>query len=470
VHNKHIEQLEHYELTKYDVVVSNPPFNLKNNGNKKFLKHVVDHSINQGLIILYKPPIKTREEIKYMQHLLDKNLLHRIIYNPDRLFTSTTTITSILEIRHNKQNTSLYLQDCTYYKSEKIRHQNGQFGGNSHTNKTYHKKFNCYDDEHIERIANIWRGPRTIKWSTNQIKAEEIPLNLMIISNPIGLLYEDSDEIQKALDEKQKVLDEKQKKEYQEAVMKMARALLSVDLAKEEMRKKLERDYVAVLDAYLRVIGLNDYELTEDDKKILSLSAKRASDEDGTLEDNSEDEVKFGKVKVSKLFDIHPTSAYKMSNSDLFATIGDTPVLSNSSANNGIGGYSVLEPTENGNIITFSDTTTGPDTMFYQPNPFIGYAHVQGMYPLQDGWSEASYEYFIGALRKAAGDGWSYAVKFNRKLVADMDVTLPIKSDGTPDFGYMEHYIRAIENVVIADVVKYKDKVIEETRKDVGVG
>lgn len=231
---------------------------------------------------------------------------------------------------------------------------------------------------------------------------------------------------------------------------------------------ELERDRITELDAYLQATGLNDYELTEDDKKILSLSAKRASDEDGTLEDNSEDEVRFGKIKVNKLFDIHPTSAYKMSNSDLFATIGDTPVLSNSSANNGIGGYSALEPTEDGNMITFSDTTTGADTMFYQPNPFIGYAHVQGMYPLQDGWSEASYKYFIGALRKAAGDGWSYAVKFNRKLVADMDVLLPITSDGAPDFDYMERYIRAMEKVVIADVVKYKDKVIEETRKVVG--
>ena len=231
---------------------------------------------------------------------------------------------------------------------------------------------------------------------------------------------------------------------------------------------ELEQERITELDAYLQATGLNDYELTEDDKKILSLSAKRASDENGTLEDNSEDEVRFGKVKVSKLFDIHPTSAYKMSNSDLFATIGDTPVLSNSSANNGIGGYSALEPTEDGNMITFSDTTTGADTMFYQPNPFIGYAHVQGMYPLQDGWSEASYKYFISALRKAAGDGWSYAVKFNRKLVADMDVTLPITSDGTPDFDYMERYIRAIEKVVIADVVKYKDKVIEETRKVAG--
>jgi hypothetical protein len=33
---------------------------------------------------------------------------------------------------------------------------------------------------------------------------------------------------------------------------------------------KLERDRITELDAYLQATGLNDYELTEDDKKVLS--------------------------------------------------------------------------------------------------------------------------------------------------------------------------------------------------------
>jgi hypothetical protein len=42
---------------------------------------------------------------------------------------------------------------------------------------------------------------------------------------------------------------------------------------------------------------------------------------------------------------------------------------------------------------------------------------------------------------------------------------LPIKPDGTPDFDYMERYIRAIEKLVIADVVKYKNEIIEKTKE-----
>ncbi len=136
----------------------------------------------------------------------------------------------------------------------------------------------------------------------------------------------------------------------------------------------------------------------------------------------------FKKYRVGDLFDVHPTHAYKMSNSDLYETIGNTPVLSNSSTNNGIGGYSGLKATEKGGIITFSDTTTGGDTMFYQADDFIGYPHVQGMYPFVDCWDEKCCLYAISAIRKAAGDGWSYAVKFNRALVKELMIELPVVS------------------------------------------
>ena len=145
----------------------------------------------------------------------------------------------------------------------------------------------------------------------------------------------------------------------------------------------------------------------------------------------------FKKYRVGDLFDIHPTNAYKMSNADLYLTEGSTPVLSNSSANNGIGGYSGLEPTEKGGIITFSDTTTGGDTMFYQADDFIGYPHVQGMYPfIADKWDEKCSLYAISTIRKTAGNGWSYAVKFNRALVKELMIELPVIENPNPDHEY----------------------------------
>ena len=145
----------------------------------------------------------------------------------------------------------------------------------------------------------------------------------------------------------------------------------------------------------------------------------------------------FKKYRVGDLFDIHPTNAYKMNNADLYLTEGSTPVLSNSSANNGIGGYSGLEPTEKGGIITFSDTTTGGDTMFYQADDFIGYPHVQGMYPfIADKWDEKCSLYAISTIRKTAGNGWSYAVKFNRALVKELMIELPVIENPNLDHEY----------------------------------
>ena len=70
------------------------------------------------------------------------------------------------------------------------------------------------------------------------------------------------------------------------------------------------------------------------------------------------DVIKYKQFRVGDLFDIHPTKTYKGNNSDLFDDNGKNPVLGNTSTNNGIGGYSSKPCTENGGIITFSDTTT----------------------------------------------------------------------------------------------------------------
>ncbi len=170
----------------------------------------------------------------------------------------------------------------------------------------------------------------------------------------------------------------------------------------------------------------------------------------------------FKKFEIGCLFDIHPTKAYKMSNKDLFASKGTTPVLSNSSADNGIGGSCGLPPTEKGGIITFSDTTTGADTMFYQPHPFIGYPHVQGMYPLvPEKWGEKSCLYVISCIRRAAGDDWSYSNKFTRTLVKKLEIELPVIKSINPkhqysiadiDWQYMQERIAKLEQERIAEL------------------
>lgn len=164
---------------------------------------------------------------------------------------------------------------------------------------------------------------------------------------------------------------------------------------------------------------------------------------------------KWKKFKIGELFDIHPTKAYKLTNADLLNTKGKTPVVSNTGLNNGIIGFSALPPTEQGNIITYSDTTTS-DGIFYQPADFIGYPHIQGLYPHQKNkWFEKSQLYFVSLFRKSAAGRFDYANKFNRKTAAELTVTLPAAPDGTPDFSYMERYIGELEQARVSELAAY---------------
>lgn len=166
--------------------------------------------------------------------------------------------------------------------------------------------------------------------------------------------------------------------------------------------------------------------------------------------------MKTSIFKVSDFFDIRPTKSYKMTNHELMSKDGHVPVLTNTSTNNGIGGWSDLEPTEKGPMITFSDTTTGPDTVFVQTKPFIGYSHVQGLYSNTDHkWTELELLYFVVTMRAGAGTGWSYATKFNRKLVSNFDIELPVTSAGDPDFEYMTMRIRELEAERIRELEAY---------------
>lgn len=165
--------------------------------------------------------------------------------------------------------------------------------------------------------------------------------------------------------------------------------------------------------------------------------------------------IKFKNFKIKELFDIHPTKSYGLTNDKLFCSIGKTPVVVNSSINNGIGGYVDLPPTEKGNIITFSDTTTD-NAIFYQPYDFIGYSHVQGMYPLHEKvWTEKSLLYFLTLFKKCARGRFDYATKFNRAIALKMVVKLPINNKGEIDYKYMEDYISELEEERISELTAY---------------
>ena len=76
--------------------------------------------------------------------------------------------------------------------------------------------------------------------------------------------------------------------------------------------------------------------------------------------------------------------------------------------------------------------------------------------------------YMAKCIEKITKEQFSYDKKATWDRVKLCEVSLPVTSDGNINFDYMERYIRAIEKLAIADVAKYKDKLIATTRRVVG--
>lgn len=147
--------------------------------------------------------------------------------------------------------------------------------------------------------------------------------------------------------------------------------------------------------------------------------------------------------RVGDLFDIHPTKTIEGVNAEM-CNGGKTPLVVNQSYNNGVAGMCNFEPTERGGIITFSDTWEG-NTFFYQPEDFIGFAHVQGMYPKQ--YITPKCMLFLCTMLDFDARGrFSYGRKKRRDIIAEVRLKLPADNEDNPDWEAMELYIDSLHH------------------------
>ena len=180
------------------------------------------------------------------------------------------------------------------------------------------------------------------------------------------------------------------------------------------------------------------------------------------MEDDSEDAVRFEEFDVSDIYEVQKVQR-KLDKSQIESE-GIYPCFSSDTTNNGILGYTnnpEFHITDEQKVyIIFGDHTR---TFDVATTDFSVLDNVKVLKPITNNIRALQY---INSVWGKSIPNLGYARHWS--VAKDKKLLLPIKSDRTPDFDYMERYIRAIEKVVIADVVKYKDRVIEETRKVVG--
>lgn len=230
------------------------------------------------------------------------------------------------------------------------------------------------------------------------------------------------------------------------------------DIDWEHMKKRiaeLERERIAELEAYLQVAGLENYELTEEDEKVL---LEKPAFKKFVLE------TLFYKVdlkRIKKTFkkneDIskEKTAEYSL------------PLINAKNGNNGIMYYGRIEDWESEEhcIDIVSDGAVSTGNVYPQPQK-TGVLYNAYMIKLnEDIRSENVLIYISKSIEKVIKEKFSYDNKAIWEKVKTNIIELPVNSSGTPDFDYMERYINALEKLVIADVVKYKDKVVETSKR-----
>lgn len=226
---------------------------------------------------------------------------------------------------------------------------------------------------------------------------------------------------------------------------------------------ELERERIAELDAYLAASGLDDYELTDEDKNILSLFPASASDEAGASETNpGNGQVRFKKFALCELF----TS----STGDVDLQQKDINGKGEFFINSGVENRGIKGRTDRPARIFPANTITVDfwGNAYYRDFEYKMATHNHVFSLTGDVIRNRLVGMYIVGLLSRLPKLFSYNNMATWTKLKKIEVSLPVASDGNIDYDYMERYVRATEKLAIADVVKCKDKLIETTRQIVG--
>lgn len=242
----------------------------------------------------------------------------------------------------------------------------------------------------------------------------------------------------------------------------------------QERIEELEQERIEELEQYLVATGLNDYELTDEDIETLSLSGFRHYEER-----DSEDAVKVCKemreFRCGDLF-VSQTGDTDLQQKDIN---GKGTIFINSGVeNNGIKGMTD-RPAK-----IFPSNTISIDfwgNAYYRDFEYKMATHNHVFSLSGDCIKNEYVGLYIVSKMDYMKNLFSYSNMGTWNKIKKLFVLLPIQTDANnnpiiettkkyhpdgyiPDWDFMEKYIKAIEKIVIADVVQYKDAMISKTK------
>jgi len=213
----------------------------------------------------------------------------------------------------------------------------------------------------------------------------------------------------------------------------------------------LEEEKMLQVEKFLKDSGLNDTILT--------------AEETSALEKFRNGEVKFEERKIGELFEKIKVKRLKYKVKDLEGKFDGEfclPALTAGIENQGL---SCFVPRENAtilkNVISVSANGANTGVMFYQPNEFTVLQDSYAIkYIKKQNTSKNEYLFFVSILQKTIRGNYTWSEKAGWERIKIEYVSVPIIDTNEIDYTFMQHFISALEKLVMRGVVKYKDEML----------
>ncbi|WP_107788462.1 restriction endonuclease subunit S [Campylobacter concisus] len=210
--------------------------------------------------------------------------------------------------------------------------------------------------------------------------------------------------------------------------------------------------FIEELDAYLRATGLKNYELTQSEKTALA---------------KFDEFSRRGMAKEFKIGDLFKVVSNPQLNKESFhfSDNGEYPYFTRTVLNNGIAGY--VDYLDEKHKINGNSLAVGMLGMqfFYMKKDFYAGQFTKTIYPKFDNFNKDIAQYFICWLNKKQNFYQSHLVRDFERLFNETKILLPISEDGKINYKFIKDFIKAIEKLVIKDIVLWANKKIEATKK-----
>lgn len=202
----------------------------------------------------------------------------------------------------------------------------------------------------------------------------------------------------------------------------------------ERFVAEIENERILKLESYLSDIGLNNYQLTEEESQALE----------------SFENLSWSNFNLENLFG-KSTRGRRLKSVDRI--LGALPFITAGETDEGVSAFI------GNDVIVFSANTTTID-MFgsakYRNFKYGGDDHIAVVHT--DKLSKYASAFVTSAIHKSSYNGqFSYGRNFYAKDADALNISLPVK-DNKPDYGTMETIISAIHKLVIKDVVLYVER------------